>query len=142
MPPNSFTPPPPSETIAPPVGSIIAGNWSLSVNNGKVQNFKWDVNHYTLNGKVNGTFSITNLRNTTGAVTAGASPLIKLSGNSTKFKGNADINISGQTGLTNARIIFYLLNGKLVNLTITPQAGKTYNPFPLPLFGIVTSLTK
>jgi hypothetical protein len=98
------------------------------------------VRQSTLSGKVNGTFSITKLTNATGAVASGASPLIKLSGNSTQFKGNADININGKPALSNAQIVFYLLNGKLVNLTISPGAGKTYNPFPLPLFGIVTSL--
>jgi hypothetical protein len=52
LPPNSFAPPTPSQTVAPPVGSIIGGNWSVSVNNGKVQDFKWDVNHYTLSCSV------------------------------------------------------------------------------------------
>ncbi len=68
--------------------------------------------------------------------------LVKLSGNATQFKGNADININGKPTITNAPIVFYLLNGKLVNLTIGPPSGKTYNPFPLPLFGIVTQVDK
>jgi hypothetical protein len=140
LPPNSFAPPNPSQTVAPPVGSIIGGNWSVDVNNGQISNFKWDVNHYTLGGKVNGTFTITKLTNTTGAITPGSSPTIKLNGNSTAFKGNADVIINGKPALSNAPIVFYLLNGKIVNLTISPGAGKTYNPFPLPLFGIVTSL--
>ncbi len=140
LPANSFTPPTPSQPVAPPVGSIIGGNWSVDVSNGQVSNFKWDVNHYTLSGKVNGTLSIAKLTNTTGALTPHSSPTIKLNGNYTAFKGNADININGKPSLTNAPIVFNLLNGKLVNLTIGPGKGQTSSPFPLPLFGIVTSL--
>ena len=140
LPPNLTTPPTPSHPVAPPVGSIIGGNWSLDVSNGQVSNLKWDVNHYTLSGKVNGTFSITKLTNTTGAITPHSSSTIKLEGNSTAFKGNADININGKPAVTNAPIVFYLLNGKLVNLTIGPGKGQTSSAFPLPLFGIVTSV--
>ncbi len=131
--------PNPSHPIHPAVGSIIAGNWSLGVSNGQVQNFKWDANAITLGGKANGSLSITKLTNTTGGITTPSAPTIKLEGNNTQFKGNADIAINGKPVYTDVPIVFYLLNGKLVNLTIA--SAKTNNAFPLPLFGIVTSLT-
>lgn len=138
LPPSMTQLPNPSHPAAPPVGSIIGGNWSVDVSNGQVKNFTWDVKHYTLSGKVNGTFQIVKLTNTTGAVQPRSSPTIVLEGNHTQFSGNADIVINGKPAFTNVPIVFYLLNGKLVNLTIS--SAKTNNFFPLPLFGIVTSL--
>lgn len=138
LPPSMTQIPKPSQPPAPPVGSIIGGNWSVDVSNGQVKNFTWDVKHYTLGGKVNGTFQIVKLTNTTGALLPHSSPTIKLEGNNTQFSGNANIVINGKPAFTNVPIIFYLLNGKLVNLTIS--TAKTNNFFPLPLFGIVTSL--
>jgi hypothetical protein len=135
----------PSTTISqfnllPPVGSIIAGNWSFAVKDGKLQNFNWKVEFIALNGKVNGTSSITGVTNTSGAV----SPIttnnnIQLSkNNSTIFKANADININGKTAFRDVPIVFSLLKGKLVNLSVDP--AKTGGLFSTPLFAIVTSL--
>ena len=140
LPPSMTQLPNLTHPAAPPVGSIIAGNWSLGVSNGQVSGFTWNVVHYTLSGKENGTFQIEKLTNTTGAVQPHASPTIVLRGNYTQFSGNADIVINGKPAFSNVPIVFYLLNGKLVNLTIS--SAKTDNFFPLPLFGIVTSLTK
>ena len=140
LPPSMTQLPNLTHPAAPPVGSIIGGNWSVDVSNGQMNSFTWDVVHYTLSGKANGTFQIVKLTNTTGAVQPHSSPTIVLKGNHTQFSGNADIVINGKPAFSNVPIVFYLLNGKLVNLTIS--AAKTDNFFPLPLFGIVTSLTK
>ncbi len=128
--------------LLPPVGSIIAGNWSFAINGGKLQDFKWDVDHLTLNGKVNGTLSITGVTNSTGAVPpVTTSNIIQLAkNNSTIFKSNADININGKTAFRDLPIVFTLLKGKLVNLSIDP--AKTGGFFTVPLFGIVTSLVR
>jgi hypothetical protein len=138
----SFTPPSSISqfNLLPPAGSIIAGNWSFTVNGGKLQDFQWDVQHLTLNGKVNGTFSITGVSNSTGEVPPlSATKDIQLSkSNSTIFKANADINFNDKTAFNDVPIVLSLLNGKLINLSIDPT--KTEGLFTTPLFGIVTSL--
>jgi hypothetical protein len=138
----SFTPPSSISqfNLLPPAGSIIAGNWSFTVNGGKLQDFQWDVQHLTLNGKVNGTFSITGVSNSTGEVPPlSATKDIQLSkSNSTIFKANADINFNDKTAFNDVPIVLSLLNGKLINLSIDPV--KTEGLFTTPLFGIVTSL--
>jgi hypothetical protein len=138
----SFTPPSSISqfNLLPPAGSIIAGNWSFAVNGGKLQDFKWNVQHLTLNGKVNGTFSITGISNSTGEV----QPIsihkdIQLSkSNGTIFKANADINFNDKPAFNDVPIVLSLLNGKLINLSIDPV--KTADLFTVPLFGVVTSL--
>lgn len=125
---------------APPVGSIIGGNWSFAVANGVLKDFKWDANAFTLGGKVNGTLSINKLTNVTGETAGEPAHTIVLKGNTTNLAGNVDININGKPAFTNVPVALHLLYGKLVNLTISP--AKTDNLFPFPLFGIVTSLTK
>lgn len=143
LPPN-ITQTPPSLisqfNILPSAGSIIAGNWSFAVNGGKLQDFKWNVDHLTLNGKVNSTFSITGISNSTGAVSSiTTNKNIQLSkSNSTIFKANADINFNGRPVFYDVPIVLTLLNGKLLNLSIDP--AKTGGLFTIPLFGIVTSL--
>jgi hypothetical protein len=138
----SFTPPSSISqfNLLPPAGSIIAGNWSFTVNGGKLQDFQWDVQHLTLNGKVNGTFSITGVSNSTGEVPPlSATKDIQLSkSNSTIFKANADINFNDKTAFNDVPIVLSLLNGKLINLSIDPV--KTAGLFTVPLFGVVTSL--
>lgn len=129
--------------LLPPTGSIIAGNWSFVVNDGKLKDFKWDVNHLTLNGKVNGTFSITEISNSTGAVlptTTNKNIQLSENSNSTIFKANANININGRTVFNDVPIVLSLSNGKLVNLSIDP--AKTDGLFITPIFGIATSLTR
>jgi hypothetical protein len=127
--------------LSPPPGSIIAGNWSFAVNGGKLQDFKWKVEFIALNGKVNGTSSITGITNSSGAVAPSTNSNIQLSaGNNTAFKANADVNINGKTAFNDVPIVLYLLDGKLINLSIDP--AKTGGYFTTPIFGIVTSLTR
>lgn len=129
-----------SQPQAPPVGSIIGGNWSFAVSKGVLQNFKWDATTYKLDGSANGTLSINELTNSTGALKPSPTNAIVLRDNNTVFKGNANININGKTAFSNVPVVVFLLKGKLVNFSIS--ATKTNNFFLLPLFGIVTSLTK
>jgi hypothetical protein len=144
--PQSITQTPPPASISqfnllPPVGSIITGNWSFAVNGGKLQDFKWNVESLMLNGKVNGTASISVSSNVTGVVGSSTNNAILLSeSNGTAFKANADININDRTAFYDVPIVFYLLNGKLVNLSI--DSVKTGGLFSTPLFGIATSLTR
>lgn len=138
----SFTPPSSISqfNLLPPAGSIIAGNWSFAVNGGKLQDLQWNVQQLTLNGKVNGTFSITGVSNSTGEVPPlSVTKDIQLSkSNSTIFKANADLNFNGKPSFNDVPIVLSLLNGKLINLSIDPT--KTEGLFTTPLFGIVTSL--
>jgi hypothetical protein len=124
--------------LTPAIGSIISGNWSFAVINGQLQSFKWNSEAVTLSGKVNGTFSIDEIRNSTGALPPSNSNKIQLEGNHTDFKGIADINLNDRSVFHDVPVVVHLLNGKLVNLSIDPS--KTFNVFSLPLFGIVTSL--
>ncbi|HXT83751.1 MAG TPA: hypothetical protein VN704_05390, partial [Verrucomicrobiae bacterium] len=140
-----FTPMPNSISqfnLLPAAGSIIAGNWSFVINGGKLQDFQWDVQHLTLNGKINGTFSITKVSNSTGEVPPiSTNKDIQLSNNnSTMFKANAQINFNGKTVFKDVPIVLSLLNGKLINLSI--DSVKTEGLFTVPLFGIITSLTQ
>jgi hypothetical protein len=145
LPPSITQIPPPGPisqfNLLPPVGSIITGNWSIAVNGGKLQDFKWNVESLTLNGKVNGTASIAVSSNATGVVESSTNNAILLSeSNNTAFKANADININDRTAFYDVPIVFYLLNGKLVNLSV--DTVKTGGLFSTPLFGITTSLTR
>ena len=127
--------------LSPPVGSIIAGNWSFAVIDGKIQDFKWDAESVTLSGVVNGTASFSGISNSTGPIPPSTNDNIQLSeNNNTYFKANADFNINGRTVFQDVPITLYLLNGKLVNLSVDPV--KTGGLFTTPLFGIVTSLTR
>jgi hypothetical protein len=144
--PSGMMPTPPATisqfNLLPPVGSIIAGNWSFAVKDGKLQNFNWKVEFMALNGKVNGTSSITGVTNVTGAVLPiTTNNSIQLSkSNSTIFKANADINVNGKTAFRDVPIVFSLLKGRLVNLSIDP--AKTEGLFSTPLFAIVNSLAR
>jgi hypothetical protein len=144
--PQSITQTPPPASISqfnllPPAGSIITGNWSFAVNGGKLQDFKWNVESLMLNGKVNGTASIAVSSNATGVVGSSTNNAILLSeSNGTAFKANADININDRTAFYDVPIVMYLLNGKLINLSV--DTVRTGGLFSTPLFGIATSLTR
>jgi len=96
----------------------------------------------SLNGKVNGTSSFTGVTNATGAVPpVSTNNIIQLAkNNSTIFKASADVNINGKTAFHNVPIVFTLLKGRLVNLSVDP--AKTEGLFSTPLFAIVTSLAR
>ena len=144
LPPSTTPPTQPSPisqfNLSPPAGSIISGNWSFAVTGGKLQDFKWNVEFVGLNGKVNGTSSLTGISNATGAIAPITNNNIQLSpSNGTAFKANADFNINGRTVFSDVPIVVYLFNGKLANLII--DSSRTGGLFTTPLFGIVTSLT-
>ena len=125
--------------IAPPQGSILSGNWSFAVSGGQLQDFKWNAEAIALNGKVNGSFSISEIRNSTGAILPSTNNNIQLTGNNTAFRGIADVNINGKTAFSDVPVTLYLINGKLANLSLDPF--KTGGYFSVPRFGVVTSLT-
>jgi hypothetical protein len=127
--------------LTPIVNSIIAGNWSFAVSNGQLQNFKWIVESITPNGKVTGSLSINGISNASNVNMSLplSSSQIKLEGNHTSFKGNADINFNSKPVFTDVPVVVSLVNGKLINLSI--ETAKTSNFFTVPLFGTITSLT-
>jgi hypothetical protein len=132
---------PTSNQVQPPVGSILGGNWSFAVNNGQIKQFQWIGHAYTLTGDINGTLSIngiTNASNFNIAQPSSTGP-IKLTGNSTEFKGNVNVNIDGKTAWKDIPAIVKISNGKLISLQISDEATK--GAFTIPLFGVVTSLT-
>ena len=84
--------------MKPPVGTILGGNWNFAVNNGQIKQFKWIDHVYTLAGHVNGTLSVNGINNASNfdIVQPSSTGPIQLSGNSTAFKGNSNINIDGK----------------------------------------------
>jgi hypothetical protein len=132
--------PTPNQQV-PPVGSIVGGNWSFAVNGGKLQDFKWIGQAYTLTGKVNETLSVNGMTNASNfnILEPSSSGPIKLVGNSTTFKGNVNININGKTVWNDIPAIVTLSNGKLTAFQISHE--ETNGAFTIPLFGVVTSLT-
>lgn len=140
-----------------PIGSVIGGNWSFSVNEGQLEDFKWEAIAYTLTGEVNGTFAVESVKgnataigtftvdetnNLTAAVGSSTdndeSRAIQLIGNYTSIESTANIIIDGEPVWTDVPIALYLLNGNIVSMTVSPN--QTNNSFPVPLYGIVTSL--
>ena len=96
---------------------------------------------YTLNGKINGTFSVNGMTNASNfnIEQPSTSGPIKLVGNGTVFKGNVNINTNGKQVWTDIPSIVRLSNGKLIAFQISDEATK--GAFTISLFGIVTSLT-
>ncbi|MGD9671897.1 MAG: hypothetical protein AB7U98_00285 [Candidatus Nitrosocosmicus sp.] len=139
-----------------PIGSVIGGNWSFSVNEGQLEDFKWEATAYTLTGEVNGTFAIESVKDNATAIgtftvdeannltAVGSSTdndesrAIQLIGNHTSIESTANIIIDGEPVWTDVPIALYLLNGNIVSMTVSPN--QTNNSFPVPLYGIVTSL--
>jgi hypothetical protein len=139
-----------------PIGSVIGGNWSFSVNEGQLEEFNWKATAYTLTGEVNGTFSVEGVKDNATAIgifavdradnLTGVGPstnndesrAIQLTGNHTSIESIANILVDNEPVWTDVPIALYLLNGNIVSLTISPN--QTNNSFPVPLYGIVTSL--
>jgi hypothetical protein len=80
------------------------------------------------------------LRNVTGAVLPGRSPQIALvNGNSTDFKGIADITTNGKVKWKDVPMVIHMLDGNVINFNIDPT--KTDDHFKgLPVFGTVQSI--
>jgi hypothetical protein len=128
--------------VKPPVGTILGGNWSFAVNNGQIKQFQWIGHAYTLTGKINGTLFINGIDNASNFNIAqpSSSGPIKLTGNSTAFKGNVNIAIDNKIAWKDIPAIVKISNGKLMSLQISDEATK--GAFTVPLFGAVTSLNK
>jgi hypothetical protein len=95
-----------------------------------------------LDGKVEMTHTISELKNPTSAVTTPSGfNRIFLNNNNTSFRGIADITSDGKVMWSNVPVFVSLIKGKLMNLSIDPT--RTNNHFTgIPIFGIVTSVTK
>jgi hypothetical protein len=128
--------------VKPPLGTILGGNWSFAVNSGQIKQFQWIGQAYTLTGKINGTLFIKGIANASNFDIAqpSSSGPIKLTGNSTAFKGNVNINIDSKTAWKDIPAIVKISNGKLMSLQISDEATK--GAFTVPLFGVVTLLTR
>ncbi len=124
--------------IGPSIGSVIGGNWSFSVNQGKLENFVWNATSYTLGGDVEGTFAI-NAINDASPLDNSGSDSIQLDGNNTSFTGTADIEINGENVFSDVPVTLYILNGNKASFTLSNQ--ETEGLFNVPLYGIVTALT-
>jgi plastocyanin len=124
-------------------GSVTAGNWSFDVIGGSLQNFKVNIQMLGLDGKTEMTHTISGLKNPTSVMYTYPSGFSKifLNNNSTSFQGAADITWNGRVIWSDVPVFVSLINGKLLNLSI--DSTKTNDHFTgIPIFGIVTSLTK
>jgi hypothetical protein len=120
------------------IGSVIGGNWSFIVTDGQLQDFRWNATSYTLGEDVEGTFAINGI-NDADPLDTSSDDSITLDGNSTKFTGTTDIEISGETVFSDVPVVLYILNGNIVSLTLSHE--ETEGILTVPLYGIVTSLT-
>ncbi|WP_458747388.1 hypothetical protein [Candidatus Nitrosocosmicus sp. T] len=125
--------------IGPSIGSVIGGNWSFIVTDGQLQDFRWNATSYTLGGDVEGTFAINGI-NDAGPLDTSSGDSITLDGNSTTFTGTTDIEINGETIFSDVPVVLYILNGNIASLTLSHE--ETEGIFTVPLYGIVTSLTR
>ena len=121
---------------------ILGGNWSFDVSNGQLQDFKAELNRHSLSGHPAETHVINALNNVTAVSNMTGNNVITLIGNSTQFKGLADIE-TVETGKVwkDVPLLVYLINGHILNISF--DTAKTEGHFlNLPLLGVVTSLTE
>ncbi|GEM_PF-3538670 len=127
------------------IGTVVGGNWSINVVNGKVKYFIINLQRVTLGGKLAETYTFNGLRNITAVGASvknninGNNTVMLSSYNNTAFNGTTDISTNGTLQFTNVPITVNLVNGLLLNVTINDT--KTQNDFPnIPLLGLTTSL--
>lgn len=125
--------------IGPSIGSVIGGNWSFIIEDGQLQDFLWNATSYSLVGEKEGTFSVNDIEDAT-PLDSSDSESIQLVGNATSFTGNTDVVINGETVFSDVPAVVYLLNGNIASLTLSHE--ETEGIFTIPLYGIVTSLTR
>ena len=131
---------------------VLGGDWEFNVANGNLTNFVADIDMSQVDGTAAHKHSMEKINNATGMPLGAIQPLkvdimsgqpstkITLeNGNSTMFRGTADLTTNGQVKWKDVPIHVVILNGNILNLNIDP--GKTEDHFKgLPIFGTVQSI--
>lgn len=130
---------------------VLGGTWEANVLKGKLTNFVADIEMTQINGKGAHHHTIEKLNNATGmqfflrstnasdVMSDQPSTPIALQGNSTMFRGIADITTNGKVQWKDVPVHVAILNGNILNLSI--EAAKTNNHFKgLPVFGTVVGI--
>lgn len=132
---------------------VLSGDWELHVADGNLTNFNVDINMVQIDGTYAHKHTIEKVNNQTGMSMLIVNPLkldlmntqpgekiLLVGGNSTMFRGIADLTTNESVQWSNVPIHVTLLNGNIFNLAIDPT--KTDNHFyGLPVFGTVQSIT-
>lgn len=128
---------------------ILGGNWEFNVADGNLTNFVVDIDMAQVDGSVAHKHTIERMDNVTGMgfligdplkldlMTEQPSSKISLvNGNSTMFRGTADLTTNGNIQWTDVPIHVTLQNGNIININVDPV--KTEDHFKgLPVFGTV-----
>jgi hypothetical protein len=130
---------------------VLGGDWEFNVASGNLTNFVADIDMTQVDGTAAHKHTIEKIKNATGMPLGEVPPLqvdimsnqpstkITLNGNSTMFRGTADLTTNGQVKWKDVPIHVTILNGNILNLNIDP--GKTEDHFKgLPVFGTVQSI--
>jgi hypothetical protein len=127
---------------------VLGGDWEFNVANGTLTNFVTDIVMTQINGQGAHRHTIEKLNDVSGMnVNEPASSMtnmmktnthqkVALQGNSTMFRGTADITTNGKIKWTKVPVHVALLNGNIININIDPT--KTNDHFKgLPVYGTV-----
>ncbi len=130
---------------------VLGGNWEFNVANGTLNNFATDIVMTQVSGQGTHHHTIEKLNNVSGMnVNEPASSItnmmktnihqkVTLQGNSTMFRGTADILTNGKIKWTNVPVRISLLNGNIISINI--DSTKTNDHFRgLPVYGTVQSI--
>lgn len=131
---------------------VLGGDWEFNVANGNLTNFVADIDMIQVDGKAAHKHTIEKINNATGMpfgsvkatqvdlMTEQPSTKISLvNGNSTMFRGTADLTTNENVKWKDVPVHVAILNGNILNLNLDP--GKTEDHFKgLPVFGTVQSI--
>ncbi|KAA2279395.1 hypothetical protein [Candidatus Nitrosocosmicus sp. SS] len=131
---------------------VLGGDWEFNVANGNLTNFVADIDMTQVDGTAAHKHSIEKINNATGMPMGAQEPLklnfmtgepnskiALVNGNSTMFRGTADITTNGEVKWKDVLIHVTMQNGNILNINIDP--AKTEDHFKgLPVFGTVQSI--
>lgn len=132
---------------------VLGGDWEFNVAGGNLTNFVVDIQMTQVDGTAAHKHTIERLDNATGMPMVSIEPLeldfmtgepaskiALVNGNSTMFRGTANLTTNESVEWTDVPIHATLQNGNILNINIDPS--KTEDHFKgLPVFGTVLSIT-
>ena len=131
---------------------ILGGNWEFNVAEGNLTNFVVDIEMTQIDGTAAHKHTIERLNNATGMLMGSVEPLevdlmteqpstkiALVNGNSTMFRGTADLTTNENVQWNDVPVHVTLQNGNIITVNIDPT--KTEDHFKgLPVFGTVQSI--
>lgn len=131
---------------------VLGGNWEFNVADGNLTNFVVDIEMTQIDGTATHKHTIESLNNATGMLMGSVEPLevdlmteqpstkiALVNGNSTMFRGTADLTTNENVQWKDVPVHITLQNGNIITVNIDPT--KTEDHFKgLPVFGTVQSI--